>query len=424
MRTLSIGKKVLDSIVGTAALGPRFPAVQVGRMAPMIRTTEDLHGILNAGFLDPTVPLEVNLLAATSIRSHLIRTMSRLPDDGTMSETMLLKNRATIGYVPPEVLVSPNAKALAALGETGQVGRRISARRAEYSDAGFWRKVTDEDLYRPWSYELASVAGRVRASLIAPPVPVVNRDQPDSPQAQMEANGAFAQILSKDPTLRGVGPLLSLHLHPSAFRAPELLQRTLSALDVALSLGDVPQWGIHLHLTDIGVVTMGGGQEVGVATDFVQQVVRLAEGAGLFVWMSDIGPIGAALMDAGPAFTSYYPGMSPRRIYLEGFRPGPETLYGKVLGGLWNFNLLSRSEVANQKWTLEDTGTCPHIVPVSKRTNPTAYRQEFAKPYNISVAEKYNEFRERALVVKGEPAPGRSVVGRSKDKAIVPWAIS
>jgi hypothetical protein len=423
MRTLSIGAKVEESIVGTAALGPRFPAIQVGRMAPMIRTKEDLLGLLNAGYLDNTIPLEVNLLSAGAVRSALIRSASRLPDEQGMTERGLLYSRPIIAYVPPETVVMPNDKAASALAESGPVGQRISLERIGTPDVEFWSRIADLDLYRPWVYELAALGGRVRASLFAPPVPVIARDQPDSPQAQLEANGAFAQIWTRDPTLRSAGPLYSLHIHPSAFRSPEVLQRALTSLNLALSAGDVPYWGVHLNLTDIGVITMGGGQQVGTATEFVREVVRLAGAAGLFVWISDVGPIGAALMDAGPSFTSYYPGMTPRRIYLEGVRGGPETLFGKVMGGLWNYNLLARSEVENLKWQLEDTGRSPSVVPVSVRNSATPYRQEFAKPYNISVAEKYNEFRERELVVNRQPAPGRAVLGRSKDKAIVPWAV-
>jgi hypothetical protein len=423
MRTLAVDAKVAESIIGTASLGPRFSSIQVGRMAPLIRSKEDLLGLLHAGFLEDDLPIEINLLAAAGVRGILIKSMNRLAEEGELTERRLLNSRPIVAYIPPETLASPSPKATAALEESGPLGASVAALRLETSDVEFWRKLAARDQYRSWIHELADLGAKVRTSLFAPPVPVITRDQPDSPQAQLEANGAFGRIWTRNPALRGVGTLYSLHVHPSAFRSPEVVQRTLAALNLAFSTGDVPFWGVHLSFTDIGVITQGSGQQVETASTFLREVVRLAEASGLFVWVSDVGPIGAALLDSGPAFASYHLGMTPRKIYLEGVHGGGESLFGKALGGLWNFNLLGRSEVANLKWRLEEMEDFSNVVPVSIRSDATGFRQKFAKPYNSAVMTKYNKFRERALVVDREPAPGRSVVGRSKDKAIVPWAV-
>jgi hypothetical protein len=425
MRTLNVSAKVGNSLLGTVALGPRFPAVEMGRMVPLVRTPDDLRGLLPATFLDPATPLEVNLLAAREVRKVLIGVGSRLDDGSLMTERQLLRQRPIITYIPPETLTDPNPRAAEALGITGPMGLAVADLRSQFSDVQFWRELARRDVYRPWVYELASLSGTIRGSLLAPPVPVISRDQPDSAQAQLETNSAFARIWNLDPTLRAMGALYSLHLHPSAFREKELIQRTLTTLDMALSTQDVPYWGIHLNPIDLSVITSGGGQQVEIASDFLNEVTRIVAGAGLFVWMSDFGPVGPSMLDRGAAFSSYSPGMTFRRIYVDGFRrSSQDTLFGKVIGGLWDYNLHSRSAVSNLKWQLRENGNrFPTAVPVSVRDSSTLYRQTFAKPYNVSIAETQNEFRERELVVNRQPDPGRAVLGRSRDGSILPWAI-
>jgi hypothetical protein len=424
MRTLEVSAKLGESIVGTASLGPRFPAVQVGRMSPLVRTSEDAKGLLRASFLAHDVPIEISVLAAREVRATLIRTAQPLFETKLLTGVQLLRERPVLAYVPAECLADPSAKAVAGLSGTGAVGAQVARLRAEGSDVQFWKGVFAQGLYRKWIYEVAAAAGSIRASLVAAPVPVVTRDQPDSPSAQHEANALFARIWSSDPTLRSVGPLYSLHLHPSAFRDTEVLQRALKALDMAMSVDDVPFWGVHVDVTDLGTITTGGGQQVQIAGDFFREVTRITEGAGLFTWLNNVGPAGPALLDRGFAFTSYTPGMTPRRAFLDGFRrTDGDTLFGKVLGGLWDYNLHPRRAVVHLKWSLQETGgRFHHVVPVELRDAATRYRIEFAKPFNCAIAEQHNEYRERELAVRNEPSPGRAVIGRSSDATILPWA--
>ena len=51
-----------------------------------------------------------------------------------------------------------------------------------------------------------------------------------------------------------------------------------------------------------------------------------------------------------------------------------------------------------------------------------AYRVDFAKPYSISVMERFNVERNKELEVRKNAKPGHSHLGRSKDAAMAPWA--
>src|SRR5437016_4544376 len=116
MRTLQVMKRVGESVLGTAAFSSRFAGVPVGKMAPMLRKAEDPEGLARCGFLEPSVPSELNLIATGLIRSRMIQLLPAVPV-GTdwLAPERMLEGRPSIGYVPPELLTEPNPEGLAAM---------------------------------------------------------------------------------------------------------------------------------------------------------------------------------------------------------------------------------------------------------------------------------------------------------------------
>src|SRR2546422_6714408 len=105
MQTLRVEKTVGDSLLGLASFGSRYGSVGIGKMAPLLRKSEDPEGMSRAGFIDPETPSELNLVGTGLIRSRMIHLQSMIPGDQPyLAPDRMIKFRPAIGYVPPELL--------------------------------------------------------------------------------------------------------------------------------------------------------------------------------------------------------------------------------------------------------------------------------------------------------------------------------
>lgn len=419
MRTLSLVDRVGESIVGTSLFSPRFTGVQVGRHVPLVRKGEDVEGLLRANFLGTDVPVELNLLQVRTIRAALARGSTLAGASKSWRDpASFFHSRPSIAYIPPEALTRPHPSAVAALGGMGSASTAIAAIRGASADGAFWTELARLHLYAPWLRELLVHARSMGNSLFVPPVPVVSRDLPGAALLQGRINLSAAAIrngFGSDPAIPGL--MYALHFHPSGLADPAVLNTVLQQFGAIIGRADNDFWGVHVHFTDIGSVS-----EITAAKDVVRESSRIATEAGMFTWVSDTGAVGPALLDEGPAFSSYHPGLSFRKVYADAAPASLDVQCGKVIE-VWNYNLQRRSDLGRKGWKLDDTGLFPNVVPPNLRTcSPRAFRVHFGKPSNVAVAERLNTEREKELVKVGNARPGQSHLGRSRDPRIVPWA--
>jgi hypothetical protein len=424
MKTLSLIDRVGESIVGTALFSPRFTGVQVGLHTPLVRKGEDAEGLLRAGFLSPGAPLELNILSTRTVRQVLQRStpIASLHTDW-ISPPGLFHSRPSIAYVPPETLTNPSDAGIKALASTGTAGAQVATVRKQSADGTFWTELAKRRLYPPWLRELLMDSRSLGVSLLAPPVPVVTRDVPGAAILQAQLNLGAASIrlaMGPDPAIPGI--MYSLYLHPSALSETSTLRMTIQQLSHVIGRADNAFWGVHMHFTDLGAITTQGAGRIQAAKDVVREVSRLAADAGIFTWVSDAGAVGPAILDEGPAFTSYHPGLSPHKIYSASAPGSTDVQCGKVIE-LWDYNLKLRSDLGKNGWKVDDTGLFPNTVPSQFRmATPRTFRLDFGKPNNVAVAERLNSEREKELIKNGNTRPGQAHVGKSKDFRIVPWA--
>jgi hypothetical protein len=419
MRTLSLVDRVGESIIGTSLFSPRFTGVQVGRHVPLVRKGEDVEGLLRSPFLGNDVPVELNILQVRTVRSALARGSTLAVSGRSWRDpASFFYSRPSIAYVPPEALTQPHPNAVAALSAMGSASRAVAAIRGASADGAFWTDVARLHLYAPWFRELIVHARSMGNSLMVPPVPVVSRDLPGAALLQGRINLSAAAIRSafgSDPAVPGL--MYGLHFHPSSLSDPAVLHTVLQQLGSVVARADNEFWGVHVHFTDIGSVT-----EIAAAKEVVREASRIAADAGMFTWVSDTGAVGPSLLDEGPAFSSYHPGLSFRKVYADAAPSSPDLQCGKVIE-VWNYNLIRRSDIARKGWKVDDTGLFPNVVPDNLRTcTPKTFRVNFGKPNNVAVAERLNTEREKELVKAGNARPGLSHLGRSRDPRIVPWA--
>lgn len=454
-RTLSISNKVGDSVTGTCNWGPRFERVSIGRSIPSLKKVEDAEAILRCGFFDFGAPIELNLVQSESLRSFLQqRVLFDSHTSGWLDPESLLRVHPSVGYLPPELFSVPNTAGLRALAASSVTSEEVVRRRLidppvrdgqlDWSkitskhigpDGLFWHEIAKSGLYPRLMGDLLARGGNLRLSLLAPPVPVLHEDWTRSADLQFELNAA-ASVLMKPPmgdtpTIR---PLYSVYAHPSSLGHPQLLQQAIDQLRLALAETEYGFMGVYLAFIDIETIGREGAVAVRSAKDFTSKVIRIATERGRFAIVSDVGPIGPSFLDQGAAFTTYGLGMSMHRTYpimrppKKTTRPAKkrvrESKYGRVLGGPWNYILLRYRDVRNQNWKLEDpVGKFVNEVPRSLRGAPyDQYRVNFSKPYNAAVQEVLNDARERELNSNKNARPGKSVLGRSDDPTIAPWA--
>lgn len=394
----------------------------------MLRKSEDGLGLTRCGFLEDLVPFEVNLVHNRLIRERLALIEPLLVDaPSTLRPDRMIGGRPVIGYVPPEILAYANDVGIRRLSQIGPVSKKVAKIRATNTDAAFWNRIAEGSVYAPWVEELRQIGLRLNTCLLAAPVAVLTRDLPAAPRLQMELNMAFVQLLASLPDPRSVGALYSLHVHPNALTDPSAVSGALTSLDRALERGlseGTPFWGVHLSFFDISILTPSH-ERVRCAKEFAAEVARIASDRGVFVWGSDLGPVGPALLDLGLSYVAYHPGMTPFRIYPAGGGGSlsPTLLYGRVLG-LWQYDLLGWDALRARAWKMDDTGLFPDVVPASLRTaTPEAFRVNYGKPQNAAVAERLGAVREKEVAQNGNGRPGQAHLSRSKDSRIFPWGL-
>lgn len=421
--TLNVMELVGSSVIGTARFSNRYHSIETGKCIPLIRTGEDVEGLARCNFLDGLTPIEFNILNRSVVMNALNRVQTAYPThtESWLEPTSIVARRPSVGYVPPECFINPSKKAISALINSGKIGERVSELRAINPDGTFWAAIASEKLLIPFIGELLRSIKNLSGDLFASPVPVVTADLKTSPKIQGEVNRAIAGQwpLAVAGSFTTTGLLYSLHIHPTALTNKTLIKNALFQLSHSLS-GDLSYWGIHIHFTDISLVTKKASR-IKMAKELVQQAARIGRQQNLFTWVSDVGPIGPVMLDLGAAFCSYYTGITPRVAYLDGMKFTPESNYGKALG-LWDFNLNDIKDMEEKGWHLEDTGLMSPIVPQSLRSGKFKdYRVNFGKPHNVAVMERLNIERLKELRKKNLK-PGTSHLGRSSDANISPWA--
>ncbi len=423
MLTLNVSEQVGNSVLGTAQFSNRYHSIEIGKCLPLVRTGEDIEGLARSNFIEESTPIEFNILSRSPIQNALNRVQTAFPThrESWQEPTSILTRRPSVGYVPPECFVEPTKKAKLALVNSGKIGERVSELRSLNPDGSFWTAIAKDKLLIPFVRELLRSMKNFNGDLFTPPVPVVNANLKTSPKIQGEVNRAIAGQwpIAVAGSFTNVGLLYSLHFHPSAFNNKTLIRNALFQLSQSLS-GDLSYWGIHINFIDISLVTKKASR-IKMAKELVQKAARIGRQHGVFTWVSDVGPIGPAMLDLGAAFCSYYTGITPRATYLDGFKNTPESGYGKVLG-LWDFNLHDIKDLKNKDWQLEDTGLISPVVPQSLRSGKFKdFRVNFGKPNNVAVMERLNIERLKELEKKNIN-PGISHLGRSSDINISPWA--
>lgn len=480
MISLEIRGTVGESLVGSATFGQRFPAVEIGKMAPMLRKAEDPDGLARAGFLDPSVPTEVNLISAPSIRTRMSNLSIAAPahPDWLPPERMV-GTRPSVGYVPPELMTEPSYEGLAAMArKPGTVSYAIASLRLKQpellptmletlrtigtaqrtmnalekrgdiagaererdrlnslrrqlrsieirSDAEFLVALSEvRRLYFSWLSELIATADFMGVQYVAPPVPVVTKSLTTSPQRQDDLNMAARTLWRQAAGLRTPRALYSLHLHPSALDDASIVNGAIASFHRVVVHQDNPYYGVHVHFTDIALAGRTGDR-IRTAKEVVSRVAGIANGAGMFVWVSDTGAVGPVFLDRGASFASYHPGMTPRRAYTAGGADDEDDThnYGKVLG-LYTYELFDREQIRSRGWRVDDNGRFLREVPVELRADRIykAYRVGFGKPNNVAVEEWVNEHRTREILENGNARAGSAQVARSNDPRISAWA--
>src|SRR5208283_5172296 len=151
MRTLTITKTVGKSIIGHTFVSPRFQSVAVGKCAPLLQNGEDARALARCGFLDESIPIEINLLARRPIQAALLqRKLFSESGDGSVKADRLISRHPIIGSTPAEVFASPNSLALKALANSGPVGEELARIRAKSRavtrvEKRKWRELRKED---------------------------------------------------------------------------------------------------------------------------------------------------------------------------------------------------------------------------------------------------------------------------------------
>lgn len=421
MKTLLVRDTIGNSILGTASF-PGYNNIEVGKMSPMLRTSEDPLGIARCGFLDPTVPMEVNLAHANKIRAQLLSIRQReFFDTNNVKAEDMLKRRPSFGFIPPELFLNPNPKALEAMASNEGAFQEMAQILGNETPGGFWVEAAKEKRYFRLLQQQIALAGLLGVNLVAPAVPPATADLASSPDKQREVLNAATQIWDLARGNNDVGLLYPLHLHPNMLTEADMLRSLVLNLRTAVLSGDNPYWAVHISFVDPTQLSRSGDHIVG-AKEFVKAVVQVARQAGMFVVASDVGPLGPAFLDLGVSFATYNSAMTPRTIYAAGGSAENELQYGKVLS-IWSWQLLELAAVRRRGWMVEDTGLFPHEAPSHLRPGQAArYRIEFARPNNVATAEAMNRHLAVELAQRGHLNPGTTHLGKSRDKHAAAWA--
>lgn len=453
MRTLSVLDRVGESLVGTTSWGPRFEHVSLGRAIPGLRGREDAEAILRCGFLDSGTPLELNLIRADTFRLILRQRLLTDPTaEGWLDPESVLRDHPSVGYLPPELFCLPNAAGLSELARSGVAGELLARLWLERNDDSeseinwsavgsknittdkrFWRAVAEAKVYPLLLGDLLTKGQNVRLSLLAPPVPVLREGFSEAPDLQLDINNVAATLMAPATgSTSTIHPAYSFWVHASALGEPDMLNHAINNLRVALAETGNGFRAVHLSFHDLSMVASSGVTAIRSAKQLAAKVASVASASGRFVIVSDTGPIGWTFLDRGAAFTTYSPNLVIRRTYPMRRAPASnsekerkranENRFGKVIGGPWNYVLLSLRDVRRQGWKLEPLeGKFRNEVSTSDRRDSTTYRVNFSKPYNVAVQETLNDAREAENIKKKNARPGSSTIGRSDDPNISHW---
>lgn len=455
MRTLTVVQTVGSAVVGTAYLGPKFQTVPIGKCLPALHSGEDARALARCGFLDASVPIEINLLAWRPIQAALLqRKLLAEPGDGSADPEILISRHAIIGSISPEVLSEPNPLALSALSGAGVVGHSLAELRATskavgrvkkgkwrklrksdhfVSDPTYWERVSQQRaVYTRFLGELVDHGKPFAMALFAPPVPPIHARYSGSAELQGELNAAAAEwARPRSASTGSPGLLYNFSVMPSAFRDPDLVRGAIKVCSEALSQHDNRFHGVYLSISDLARISVSRGSRVRMVRDLVRELVSIANQSGMFVWIAEAGPAGISLLDEGASYTSYRLGMGSGPSYAlfktdQNNPPSEAELwtrkFGQVLSGPYGLELLQHAELSARGWLLtEENGRTSPLVPAILRKDPDRFRVEFGKPNNVAVLDRLNELWEREIVVNGNARAGRAAVARSSEPAIRAW---
>lgn len=445
-RTLVVHDTVGDALIATANFGPRYKAVEVGKLAPLIRKIEDLEGIARCGWLDPTNPIEVNLTYGDKIGRKL-DTLRLTRQEGWLEPEDIIRKRPAIGYVPGEMLTRPYGKGMKYLQDAGPAAAAITAARLNgldpndkiyakdlATDGQFWKDVAENKLYEPWLRELIQSANDLGINLIAPPVPVISSDLRSSPRLQMNLNLAvsrrWADPMDPDAPKRLASTrdnrlLYSLPVHPSAFDDPDLIDQAIRGMQAAIEDPGALFWGIHVQFPDWERFT-GQAERVQRAKMMMTRITTYAASRGIFVWVCDAAPAGLSFLDLGASFVSYHPGILPRRAFMEGGAPKDgdrSALYGKILD-LWRYGLVNRQALEANDWKLPATGYMPSKVPKAlQEASEVQFRKDIQKPNNVAVQQFLTDLRLKELRQDRNHNPSARIMSQSPDDRFTVWGL-
>ena len=455
MRTLTVTKTIGQSLLGSAHFSSKFPAIPIGKCAPIIEGGEDARALVRCGFLDQSVPIEVNLLNWEAIQRALLQTtlLSSLHDIET-DPRLLISGHAIVGSIPPEAVSSPNSVALRALYQSGPVAKQfaelrlksraagkagrgdwkhIEKRRDIVGDSTFWDRVQEnQPLYACLLGELQAHAKPFAMASLAPPVPPLDARYAESPSLQAQLNLATAELTAQAARLNSSPSLLySFHVMPSAFRSPDIIREAVQSCDAVLTQMDRRFVGIHLAISRLGELSVSKGSRIQLAKDLVDEVVKVGSQHGMFVLMSNAGLAGLSRLDSGVSFATYRMNGAMGAVYpifaTDPNDPPDSAIvfnrrFGQVFSGPYSLHLMSRADLKSRDWKLpEDNGKTPRHVPRHLWGDPELFRVEFGKPTNVGVFDKLNELRDRELVRNGNARPGMSAVARSGEPSIRIW---
>lgn len=422
MHPLEVTSVYGSSVMGRARFSDVHRVVEVNRSAPMIRTTEDARAMMRSSFLDPTVPVEVNLLEYDRVATALHRAQFKdIPDDRMLEPEKVIRGRPAIGVIPPETLTHPRDEAAERLATTGDVGEELARLRLENTDGAFWSTVAEEGLYPRWILELLDACNQLGIDRLVPSVPVIERDIKSSPRTQAVVNQfvheAFADELDRHPN----GMPYSLHFRYNALSEEDLVKDALRAMRRTFHETEHTFKGIHIAFAGFDSIRRVTSR-TRIAKELVSRASQIGAEFNAGVWVSDVGPTTWAFLDAGASFASYGTNMTPRLIYGGGGDASkqPHILYGNTLNR-WEYDLLNRKEVKQRGDDLQDTGLMESSVPSRANTAPS-YRKSFGKPNNLAVMQAWNQDRLRTIREEGDPNAGHRILQRSSEPRILAWA--
>ncbi|MBI2077219.1 MAG: hypothetical protein HYT80_02440 [Euryarchaeota archaeon] len=427
-RTVTVRKHVDRAALGLGHLGPSHPNIELGQASPLMRNGEDAEALARCAFLEPGTPVEINVLAAETIRRALTRTeVQRTLDEKMLQARQVLGSRPAIGYLPPEALFGPANEAAARIAEVGPSSMQFATHMRNGHALSSWAAAQQDGSLTQFLFDYFRTCRRLGINVAATPTLPIHQGTMTSPVEQMRINNSIITAATQPTGPAGepgdpnsIGLLYPLHMAPNALSDVNMVRAAVAQTVRGLEFLQGRVWGVHINFIDIASIGRDH-QKVAMTIDLIKDLEeRVVRERGLLLLLSDVGPAAPALLDAGASFASYHTGATPRKIYGVSGPSDADAQCGKVLG-LWDYNLYSRAQLRQRGDELDETGLFPHRVPADANGSPKKFRVLWGRPRNVSVLERVNHERTRELEA-GHAKPGVSFVGRSHDKDISPWA--